>query len=152
MRMPVTTLALAAAVLAGPAARAQVDLSSAGGSSVHVGPGGDVHIRSAGGDSVSVRHGATTLRAGGREGGRGGGGCPGGRLAVSGSGARLQVAGPCREVEVSGSRNTVRVGLAAGARVTVSGSHNTVVWTPADPHGAPPRVEAAGTANAVRRG
>ena len=138
---------IAAWALAGAAAAAQVDITDANGSTVHVGAGGDVRIRSSAGKVVSVGQGG-----GGRGRRVGGAGCPDGALEVSGSNAHLTVAGPCRAVDVSGTENVVRVRLAPGAEVNLSGSGNLVVWTLADPKGAPPHIEHSGFDNHDRRG
>ncbi len=131
-------------------ASAQVQVTNADGSTVRLGPGG-VDVHEASGRVVTVRHSSvTTTRPGAR--GAGSASCPDGRLEVSGTRADLRVAGPCREVAISGSRNTVRVRLAPGARVELSGTGNTLVWTLADPKGAPPHIQNAGTGNQDRRG
>lgn len=145
---------LAAAVAVGfaltGAAAAQVDITDANGSTVHVGAGGDVRIRSAGGRVVTSTTRRTVERRHSRA--AGGEGCPDGVLEVSGTDGDLHVAGPCRKVDISGVDNVVHVRLAPGAAANLSGTDNTLIWTLADPKGAPPHISHSGMHNQDRRG
>ncbi len=75
--------------------------------------------------------------------------CAGKAAQVSGSDNRLTILGDCSQLEVFGSNNRIAITLARGATVQVFGSNNDVTWSVQS--GAPPKIEAVGSANAIRR-
>ena len=127
---------LVASAIPAVAQAAQVDLRS-GASSVHVGRDGSVDLRSG---TASVRSGRSSSGRGCHE------------RDVSGSHRSMTFSGATCAINISGSYNTVRASLTSGARVSLSGSHNRLLWTAMKPEGAPPDVASSGTDNrAVRR-
>lgn len=142
-----TKMFIAAGIAFVPAlASAQVDVTGSSGARVHVGPGGDAVITSSSGKTITAagsrkaRHGHTDTRE-----------CSGGRLEVAGTGANITVPDVCQAVELSGTRNVVHVRLAPDAEAALTGTGNTLIWTPADPKGIPPRIENTGLNNISRR-
>lgn len=144
--MPIRRILAALTALAGLSvveAAAQLDIRDGAGSSVRVGRNGEVEIRSSDGGTVRAPKGRGTAAVD----------CAAGRrLEVAGSGHKLDAEGVCGAVEVSGTGNVVHVRIAPAAAIALAGSRNTVVWTPADPGGAPPSVAITGTGNSARRG
>ena len=134
--MRLALLILVASAVPAVAQAAQVDLRS-GASSVRVGHDGAVDLRS----------GAASVRTGRSSSGRD---CH--ERDVSGSHRRMTFSGTTCAINISGSYNTIRASLTPGARVSLSGSHNRLLWTAMDPGGALPDVASSGTDNrAVRQ-
>ncbi len=73
--------------------------------------------------------------------------CAGGTATITGAGNTMTVTGACKALVIEGAGNRVRIDLARGATIDITGASNEVVWR--TPDRGKPRVKVVGAGNRV---
>ena len=73
--------------------------------------------------------------------------CAGGKAEVVGSNNVLTIQGNCSGLDLAGSGNKLTIAFGAGAKISVVGSSNAILWTAAD--GKTPKISTVGGDNTL---